>query len=225
MKLTNLLAAGAALTVMAGAANANVIYQSIPDLTVNPDINAWCSQCGGDLASVGQIFTLGSAATVKSVLFDVQSNYAWPTSVTVGIYVDAGGSVGANVYNQTFSTFASQSPTGFNTVVVGVNIGTLSLAAGTYDIFFTNTADLGIPGYKTGSGFGIDTYPVSSYPLLTSDPYHSLPVDYGGDAGVALLDTAIAGVPEPATWAMMLVGVGAIGGAMRSTRRKVSAAA
>jgi hypothetical protein len=32
-------------------------------------------------------------------------------------------------------------------------------------------------------------------------------------------------VPEPATWAIMLVGFGAIGGAMRSTRRKQAGAA
>jgi hypothetical protein len=32
------------------------------------------------------------------------------------------------------------------------------------------------------------------------------------------------GVPEPAVWAMMLMGFGAIGGAMRSARRRAAAA-
>ena len=37
--------------------------------------------------------------------------------------------------------------------------------------------------------------------------------------------TGVAAVPEPATWAMMLVGFGGLGAAMRSSRRKQAAAA
>ena len=36
---------------------------------------------------------------------------------------------------------------------------------------------------------------------------------------------AITGVPEPTTWAMMLVGLGALGGALRSRRRTMAACA
>ncbi|MBV8593055.1 MAG: PEPxxWA-CTERM sorting domain-containing protein [Caulobacteraceae bacterium] len=38
--------------------------------------------------------------------------------------------------------------------------------------------------------------------------------------GVPVQGSVLVGVPEPGVWAMMLVGLGAIGGAMRSTRRR-----
>lgn len=41
----------------------------------------------------------------------------------------------------------------------------------------------------------------------------------GGTRSVNFAASAGAAVPEPGTWAMMLLGFGAIGGAMRRTRR------
>jgi hypothetical protein len=55
--------------------------------------------------------------------------------------------------------------------------------------------------------------------VTTSDPTYA-----GGKFG---LDFTLFGsaVPEPETWAMMLVGFGALGGALRSSRRRVPALA
>ena len=180
-----LAASAAALTLTTAApAGAAVLYQSIPDLTVAPSLNAYCSQCGGDGQSIGQVFSLGSAATANSLTFAVDSSYVWPTSVTVGIYNDAAGSVGSNVYNQTFSSFASDVPTGNGTDLVTVNLGAVSLAPGTYDLFMTNPADLGIPAYSGGPGNQI-FIPVgmSSSPLLTGDSYSNIS---GSDSAISL---------------------------------------
>lgn len=42
------------------------------------------------------------------------------------------------------------------------------------------------------------------------------------NAVVVPVDALAVGVPEPATWAMMILGLGAVGGAMRRSRRKVA---
>jgi len=58
-----------------------------------------------------------------------------------------------------------------------------------------------------------------------SDPDHAGFQGLGDEGwGVEQVNvTGVAGVPEPATWAMMLVGFGGLGAAMRSRRRSVAA--
>jgi hypothetical protein len=52
-------------------------------------------------------------------------------------------------------------------------------------------------------------------------------VVFGGTAGTIVFDdiTLGLGLPEPATWAMMLLGFGAIGASLRRRRRRIAAAA
>ena len=203
-------ALGAALAgfTFASPADARVIYNSIPDLTVAPFFNSFCSQCGGNGSSIGQAIYFNEAVTLYTVSFTVQSSFAWPTPVTVGIYQDAGGAVGTNVYNNTFSSFASDVPTVNDTDVVTVELpaGGVSLAGGHYLLFFTNPDSLGIPAYY-GLGGGHLIYDAnSSSPSLSGDIYSGVS---GYDAGIS-----ITGVPEASTWAMMLagfVGLGFIG--------------
>ena len=85
---------------------------------------------------------------------------------------------------------------------------------------------------KTGSDFG------SIISLAASDSYYGLRFaadgnKYVGYAGVINNGATIndigfqlaAGVPEPATWALMLAGFGGAGMAMRRRRRQVGVAA
>lgn len=44
----------------------------------------------------------------------------------------------------------------------------------------------------------------------------------GGQTAIFDIQFANAGVPEPASWAMMLAGFGLLGGALRTTRRKIA---
>ncbi|HXQ13352.1 MAG TPA: PEPxxWA-CTERM sorting domain-containing protein [Caulobacteraceae bacterium] len=64
-------------------------------------------------------------------------------------------------------------------------------------------------GYLTPNVFTANSTPFNSV-LVTSGDY--------------VLDINNIGVPEPATWAMMLLGVGFIGGGLRLARRQVGAA-
>ena len=196
-----------ALALNATPGKATVLYQSIPDLSASRS-DSLCSNCPdiGPVQSIGQIFSFGASATAKSLSFVVSNDYVWPTSVTVGIYEDAGGAVGANIYRQTFTTFASDVPTAGLTDVLSVNLGTgLTLGSGSYIVFLTNSSGLGVATFGGGPGNAIYNYD-STFPDLTGNPYASLP---GQDIGVLFSSTSA--IPEPATWTMLLVGFAGIG--------------
>ena len=222
MRILSKLAAlaAAAGSLAASAANAGVIYQSIPDLTVSP-AQLWCSQCASDGQNIGQLFTLASGAVANTLSFAVYNGAGyWPAAVTVDFFQDAGGILGANVYHQTFSSFASDVPTANGTDVVTVDLGSLTLAAGSYDLFMWNPSNLGIPAYtgygttqiyEDGAG-GTGPSPGDGYAFTTGGAYSS---------GVSLSGA----VPEPAAWAFMLVGFGALGASLRAGRKTATAAA
>ena len=218
--MKNAVLANAALVLgalTASGANASVVYQSIPDLTVTPTANGYCSQCSSDGQFVGQTFSLASNASITSLLFDVTSYYNFPTDVTVSFFSDAGGVLGAQLFSQTFTPaqFASDTPTANSTDIVGLNLsGPLNLVAGSYDVFFSNPTDMAIPVYS-GSGAIFSTTPLT---LTTGTKYNKLN-DFNGNTssvGVVLFSGP---VPEPATWAMMLMGFGLIGFGLRNRRK------
>jgi hypothetical protein len=205
-------------------ASAAVIYQSISNLSAAPSFNPQCDQCTSNGQNIGENFTLGSGASVGSVLLDVSNGYAWPTSVTLSIFADsAGNTLGTEAFNETFSTFASDVNTGNGTDIIGVNTPGLSLAAGTYDAFWDNPNSLGISGYDAmGAGTGIYELVGTGAAPATGNTYSY--VGPSDDEGIALQSNAIA-IPEPATWTMFLVGFGAVGFILHGSRRKQSAVA
>lgn len=209
------VAVGAGL-LFASAANATVIFQSIPDLTIAPDVNGYCSQCGSNGQNVGQSFTLASAAVANTLAFAVSDFYYFPTPVTVDIFTDVGGaSLGVNLYHATFSTFASYVDTGNATVVVTVNLGSVALAAGSYDLFLTNPSDLAIPTFSGGNG-SIVNHTAPGVGPVTGDGY----AGQNDDAGVILSSGT---VPEPAAWVLMVAGFGMVGAVARRRTASVTA--
>jgi hypothetical protein len=87
------------------------------------------------------------------------------------------------------------------------------------------------------SGVGVNDHGLGSFTLnfssaktsvTLSDLYVTYQSVYGGgewnDRAVGTVVDSVAAVPEPATWAMMLVGFFAIGSTLRSTRRQIVAA-
>ncbi len=212
-----LLAATAALAlVAAGSASAAVVYQSIPDLTVMPVTNGYCSECSANGGQTGQQFTLASSASISSVQFDVTNFYYWPSPVTLSVYADAGGDkLGAQLYTQTYSpsAFASDTSTAYQTDIVGVTTTGLTLAAGTYDLFLTNPSNLGIPAYGD-SGNEIQVTDAAASPPSVGDSY----IVPGNDAGLILQGNFI-GAPEPVSIALLGVGLAGLG-AIRCRRNK-----
>ena len=58
--------------------------------------------------------------------------------------------------------------------------------------------------------------------VWATGPYTGAPLDIGNDGIWTLVDPSSSGVPEAASWAMMLGGFGMIGATMRRTQAKVS---
>jgi hypothetical protein len=194
----------ATLAVFAAPASAGVFYQSIPDLTIAPNIAGYCSTCSGSQEqSIGQTFVLGSNKTVRDVTFTVSPQY-FPAHVTLGFFnVDIGTkTVGSNVQQYTFSTFASVIPlaTGPDLVTVKVGGGGLALSAGSYVLFITNPINLTIPAYQNNP----DGVSVAGT-LQQGSTYSFIGNHY--ELAVAFSDA----VPEAPTSAMMAIGFAGLG--------------
>ena len=85
------------------------------------------------------------------------------------------------------------------------------------------------PGYNTvffayflaGFGTGNTAYYFAENAFTTAGSYDSLIFGQDQFAQLTVTDlNAVAAVPEPATWAMMIAGFGIVGGAMRKTNRR-----
>jgi hypothetical protein len=79
---------------------------------------------------------------------------------------------------------------------------------------FTGFSLLGSSGFS-----GFDASDVSLNAGLLSIDLRGTAFSAGNSIQLSL-QSAAGAVPEPATWAMMIVGIGAVGGSMRSARRK-----
>jgi hypothetical protein len=85
--------------------------------------------------------------------------------------------------------------------------------------------DVGVSNGSSASGFYNVFFNADYTGVSTSRAWNSSIYGAFGNSNGALQTTFGAAVPEPATWATMLIGLGAIGAAMRSTRRKTGLAA
>ncbi len=86
---------------------------------------------------------------------------------------------------------------------------------------------LALAGFSTVGAHAVTIFPLSPDALgLDADnskaPDFRAPIG-GGDHQLPIMPES-PGVPEPVTWAMLLVGLGGVGGVMRSARRKAAMA-
>ena len=196
MKFSTVLAS--ALLAVATTSQATVVYSSIPDLTVAPAINAWCSDCyGGSTFEPLDQFTLSAGSAITGFNLVTQTGYFEGLSgFTVEIYDAAHASI---LFSQAV-TPSVVLDTAYGTSIVTASLTGLTLAAGTY-WFGAIAPILAVPGFSGGNGTLIDTTPHTGNALFP----------LGGNTGYELLG----GVPESATWAMMIAGFGLVGAAMR----------
>ncbi len=204
----------AAALIAAAPATAGTLFQSLPDLTVDPVVAGYCSSCNSFLQfRLYDGFTLARDSTINSVTFAVD-NFTPITSINVGFFNRAGGLPGTAIanYNFTPAQFVSSVvvPSASERIrsLVTVSLPGLALGAGSYDLSLFNASGLSIPAYANPGG---SLYQSGNF-FSPSQTYadRSLAFSLGGT------------VPEPATWALMIGGFGLTGLAMR---RRVALAA
>jgi hypothetical protein len=107
----------------------------------------------------------------------------------------------------------------------------IAAAAGTYTINLgsDDAAYLFVNNVLAASDGGAHSYNPSDFTITLNKGVNDFEIQYGNvfccGAEVSLETVSpgfsIAGVPEPATWALMLGGIGLVGAGLRSNRRKL----
>jgi hypothetical protein len=203
MKLTQICASAVAglFLMVAGAANAAIVYQSIPNLfTTNANGGQWCSTCSGTYIATAQ-FTLSQATGIDSVTFAAFNSSGYLNNpYTIRVYNNAAGTIGSEIFNQTISaanfTNGGTSPNGETAFLTGALTG-LNLSAGSYWIGFQGLPNGALSSYYApGQSWFLQQYTTFS------------------DQDLGIILTGGSGVPAPG--ALALLGLGLLGiGALR----------
>jgi hypothetical protein len=228
MRISHLISASAAAILLVGAgtaASAGTIYSnefdgSNGDCSFNTACAAGASR-GDDFAA--QLFTLSSAATVLSGSFVTLDGGVGGPTVNWAFYGVNGDTslpgllLASGSSSDVHSGDLGGGCCGLAAIRTSFNISSVSLAASSY--YFA--VQYVTPTFQNYLSQGV----ANSGAAETHDGGSNWSANYqglGGDA-VALYDTALpGGVPEPATWGLMLVGFGGLGAVLRRRRSQVA---
>ena len=231
---TNLLLAGAAFVVLslsAAAASANTVYSNPYDGSGNGDCS-WSTTCaagvgrGDDFA--GQLFTLTSASVITRAAFELVPGFSAGavTDVNWGfVLADGPGGLPGTIIASGTDTVSSYGTGGNGSIEGFFNVGPQALGPGTYyfvlqgvSAAFNEYLAQGVAGSgAVNTQDGGVTWTGGGYPCLPGGACEP-------SIAISLFDANNGTVPEPATWALMLVGVGGLGAALRRKQRTALAA-
>ncbi|WP_430418959.1 PEPxxWA-CTERM sorting domain-containing protein [Phenylobacterium sp.] len=222
----------AALSAGAGPAQAGIVFESFPNYATAGDTNTMlCSSCTG-YGAVFASFSLSSQETLDKAFVLVTGP---ANAMTISLFADGGDGLPARngtggilnplIYQDyTAPTSVAAAPgnagNGGNSLVE-FSLANWQVGPGNYWIRFAGYSNL-LPVYQTAT-------PGHSRAVGTDFLLEGRNVTYNpANMTVAFslngVDTPTGAVPEPATWAMMLVGFGAAGYAIRRRRTAASLA-
>jgi len=221
------LLAGLAVSAMATSANAaTYLFDSVGDSSTI-DFNGYGDNgiYGGLSAQISYTLT-GITNSGTTYLFDVSVANTSSGATTAsrisgfGFNVDPNVASAASVGSTTFGIVSSGNvPVGFGTAEVCFLAGGGGQCAG--------GGGGGVTLGNTGSGDFSLTFASAPVSGITLDNlfvrYQSISnTDTKGSSGIG---TPISAIPEPATWAMMIVGFGMVGASIRRRKSQVAATA
>jgi hypothetical protein len=175
-------------------------------------------------ALLGGSFTIGKDATVTGIDFTA---WDYPTSATIATvdwaifsglrapYAPSGSVIASGTATVT-STYILTNLAGYAVNTDTFDIAPTALASGTYSIFLANAADA--DGDSQG---GWDVNGGSSTALVRTN---FGPFQFDAASNTFQVLGNVTGVPEPQSWALMVVGIGLLGTTLRRSRPAVVAA-
>lgn len=229
MRKSLLLAAIASAAVAAPAsATVTINFENIATYGINSGISILNFYNGGTASNGHTGTNLGVSFATNAQTLCLNTPGTTCSATSRGGLGDAASAFTAMLFQTGTSTSLSDSA-GFTS---GISFFYVGNAPGTVQIFdgVNGTgnllANLGLSSNAVGCSapFNADFCPFSLVTLGFSGTGHS--VVFGGTAGHILFDDISLGVvslPEPASWAMMLIGFAAVGAALRRDRRRALA--
>lgn len=216
--IRKLLAAGALILVTGTGANAAVIFDGGPSAGDFPS-GSWLNIGQGQNFAVKVNF--GNGVTVNG--FDIYTNYYSPVlnnPVVLKIFAQDPSTISGVTPDKYFSTITDVQEIDFHAVnIAHANFAPIHLDAGNYWIGMAsaNTDDISWTSYRNSDD--ALNRPFQDQLQLAGDSFTINPGIYDLAFKIDGTFDAISGVPEPSTWAMFLLGFGAIGMALRSGRK------
>jgi hypothetical protein len=202
-----------ACVAFAPSANASIVYSSVPNLLASPSVPDYCSSCSGSSEPLDQ-FTLSTSASITGlnlVTFN-QSTYEGLGGFTLDIFNSDHSTL---LFQRTVSGVSVLATTAFSTAEITGSISALNLSAGTYWVGFQAT-NLAVADLGGGNNSLIET----------GVPHSGVETAFiGGDTGYQFIGSITSPVPEPSTWAMMILGFFGIGAMTYRRRKSVAIAA
>jgi hypothetical protein len=239
--LTTAFALSVAVIGMNSANAANITWQTPQDQT----------KLDSDIVNTGSLFsavTAGQTTTVNGVTFVGQTNFSSGTlsfgtqPITVsGITNPLGGLVFEPDRGAAYAALVAGISYGYGTDATAINISGLTIGqaynlqifAGRWNNnFATNytggantSADVNLEGDDIGAGqSGTAQYIIGSFTASSATQVITLDSPTHNYMFTAIQLRAEAAVPETATWAMIIVGFGFVGGTLRR-RERIAASA
>lgn len=211
MGVRHIVAACAAATACAcgASANAGVIFSSMPTPSAIP-AGDWDATYPYTVAGE---FTLTDAETIRAVEF-VADQSADPTLASFSLFSDDGGAFGKEwVGESSYGPYISSTPETHNSQLIEAVIGRITLGPGTYWLDVDVPAG-GIMGFSGSGAMAQCSNTVKDCTPIPQTMGFELLGDPAGDTPIGTV-----AVPEPAVWAMMLVGLFMVGGTLRLSPR------
>lgn len=209
MRVISMIAAGGALLTAQSAIAANLIANGSFELPAIP---------GGTYQNDPNDIIIPSWTAVNADIVANNFNGTTATAFEGVQYLDLVGFSPSGSIAQTFATVAGQTYTltfGYsNNAFSGPNSRSAEVRIG------SNLLDIITHSTATANNLNWSIYTTN---FVASDALTKLSFIGSGDsnAGILLDAVSVNAVPEPATWGMMILGIGAVGGALRRRRQMV----